>query len=118
MPNINLADITTWMAAAGLLAPLAGIGRQFSAPGGISHAPRRRLNARSRTPDPAFAPRTLRPGAVAESSKPSDGAATRAHLMVDDRNSPLGAPCENRLAMRWQHDRDGALVMSWTLGAP
>jgi hypothetical protein len=102
MPNTDLADITTRMATAGLLAPLAGIGRQFSAPGAISHAPRRRLNARSRvsTPDPAFAPRTIRLGAAAESSRPSGGPATAAAGNVDRRNSAVGASRDNRLTVR------------------
>jgi hypothetical protein len=119
MSNINRADITTWMDAAGLMAPLAGIGRQFSTPGAISPAPRRRLNARSRvpTPDPAFTPRTRRLHAVAELSKQSEAAAAQMHLTVDGRNSPIAARRENQLTMRWQQDQDGALVMSWTLGA-
>jgi hypothetical protein len=40
------------------------------------------------------------------------------HLIVDGRNGPIGASRENQLTMRWQQDQDGALVMSWTLGAP
>jgi hypothetical protein len=116
MPHINLADLTAWMSAAGLLTPLAGVGRQLGAPGAISHAPRRRLDVRDRVSaaNPALAPRTIRRGAAAGSSRPSEATATDA--IADGRSSPIGALGENRLSMRWQQDQDGALVMSWIQG--
>jgi hypothetical protein len=119
MPSINLAEIALWIAAGGLLAPLAGIGRQFGTSGAIIPAPRRRLNARGRmaASDLALAPRTIRLGAAAGSCQPSEANATVAETRVDGRSRPVGALRENRLSMRWQQDSDGALVMSWTHGA-
>jgi hypothetical protein len=103
----NLVDIITWVAAGGLMAPLAQIGRQFHAADAIGRAPRHPQNARFRVSmarDLALTPLANQPGDdVAESSDRWEATAI-----------PAGALRSNRLSMRWQEGSDGTLGMVWT----
>jgi hypothetical protein len=103
----NLVDIITWVAAGGLMAPLAQIGRQFGAADAIGRAPRHPQNARFRVSmarDCGLAPPANRPGNdVAESSTHWSATAITA-----------GALRKNQLSMRWQEGSDGTLGMVWT----